>query len=111
MQVKTRKLGVATYLIPDGALIEENLTALEEAARKAREHSPANLVLDLRLVPFFDSLALEYLLDLATGLQEEGGSLRLAGARPICKEVLAITKLDQAIPVYEDSDSAGRSFL
>ncbi|MCK4305105.1 MAG: STAS domain-containing protein [Candidatus Eisenbacteria sp.] len=111
MQVKTKRLGVATYLTPDGPLIEENLASLDECVQAARAHAPANLVIDLHLVPFFDSSGLEYVLDLATSLQETGGSLRLAGASSICRDVLEITRLDQAISVFEDLESAGRSFL
>jgi anti-anti-sigma factor len=111
MQVKTTKLGVATYLAPAGALIEENLGDLAHAAGAARDQGALNLVLDLKRVPVFDSFGLEFILDLARGLQEEGGSLRLAAPTPLAREVLAITRLDRMLSVYEDLESAGRSFL
>ena len=68
-------------------------------------------MIDFRNVPLIDSKGLEFLLDLANRLRESGGSLRIANVNELCKEILAITELDQVIAVYEDLDGAGRSFL
>jgi anti-sigma B factor antagonist len=111
MRVKTNRLGVATYLTPDGALIEDQLPVLAESVADARARGAPELVVDLRQVPYIDSKGLEYLLDLATELRQAGGSLRLANPTAICKDVFAITGLDQTIPVFEDLESAGQSFL
>lgn len=111
MKVKTTKLGVAAYLAPDGALIEESLASLAEAVRLEREGGTTDLVIDLRRVSFMDSAALEFVLDLATTLRESGGSLRLAGPSQVTRDVLAITRVDQSISVFDDIESAGRSFL
>ncbi len=111
MQVKTHRLGAATYLTPDGPFAHDGLGPLAEALRAARQDGAAHIVIDLHLVPYIDSAGLELLLDSAGELREAGGSLRLANAIPICREVLAITRLDQSIPVHEDLASAARSFL
>ncbi len=111
MQVKTNKLGVASYLSPDGALLEDNLETLAAAVAREREAGAANLVIDLRRVAFADSAALEFVVDLAASLREAGGSLRLAGPSQVMRDVLAITRVDQSISVYEDIESAGRSLL
>ena len=111
MKVRSSKLGVATYLTPDEAVVEETIEALRDSVQEARAAGSTNVVFDLHLVPFMDSVGLEYLADLSTTLREEGGSLRLAGVTPAIKDVLAITRLDQTIPIYEDLESAGRSFL
>ena len=109
MKVKTREMGAATYLSPEGALTEENLKSLDESARAAS--TGTNLVLDCRRVPFIDSKGLEFLQDLSTEMRDAGGSLRLAHVSPVCKEILALTRLDQVIPVFDDLENAGRSFL
>ncbi len=111
MQIKAANLGVATYLTPDGALVEKNLPALGESIQQARQRGTVNLVLDLHKVPFFDSRGLEFLLDLVTELQEQGGALRLANPSQVCKDILKMTRLDQSIAVYIDLESARRSFL
>jgi len=111
MQVRTNRMGVATYLAPDGALVAESLAALETAVTEARAHGASDIVVDLRLVPFIDSRGLERLLDLAIDLRQRGGSLRLAYPDAICKDILAITGLDQTIAVFQDVAGAGGSFL
>ncbi|MBN1826691.1 MAG: STAS domain-containing protein [Candidatus Eisenbacteria bacterium] len=111
MKVKTRELGAATYLTPDGSLTEENLESIRESVRSAGAGGSANLVIDCRRVPSIDSGGLEFLQDLSTEMRDAGGSLRLANVSPVCKDILALTRLDQVIPVYEDIENAGRSFL
>ncbi|MFH1277608.1 MAG: STAS domain-containing protein [Candidatus Eisenbacteria bacterium] len=111
MKVRTTQLGVAVYLAPDSALTADNVEGLGESVRAAGGDGPTNIVLDLKNVPLIDSMGLEFLLDLAHRLREGGGSLRLANVNSLCREALAITELDQVIPVYEDLDGAGRSFL
>jgi len=111
MRVKTKEMGAATYLSPDGALVEENLESMRESARTAAGGAGTNLVIDCRRVPFIDSRGLEFLQELSTEMRDSGGTLRLANVSDACKDILALTRLDQVIPVYEDIENAGRSFL
>jgi len=111
MQVKTTRLGVATYLAPDGALTEENLPDLEAAVHQARAGAATQLVLDLSRVPCCDSRGLEFLADLAESLRALGGALHLVQPVPLCQQIFAITRLDSTIPIHEDLASAARSFL
>ncbi len=111
MIVKSTEMGVAVYLTPDGAIIHDNVEALERSVREADVEGHPHMVVDLRHVPYIDSRGLEFLVDLSAGLRETGGSLLLANASPLCKEILAITGADQGIPVHDDLESAGRSFL
>lgn len=111
MQVKTTRLGVATYLAPDGALTEESLPDLEAAVRQARAVGAAQLVFDLSRVPCCDSRGLEFIADLAESLRVAGGALHLVQPVPLCAQIFAITRLDATIPIHPDLASAARSFL
>jgi len=111
VNIRTTKLGVGIYLQPNGALVEESLGDLRQSVGALDAGQPLHLVLDLRQVPFFDSAGLEYLLDLSIELREAGGSLRLANANSIGRDVLAMTRLDRTIAVHQDLESAGRSFV
>jgi len=111
MQVRISKLGVAHYLTPDGPLVRDNVAAFTARVEEARGAGGTRLVVDLRHVPFFDSAGLECLLDLADRLREAGGSLRLANANALCREVLALTGIDEKIPVHDNLAGVGRSFL
>jgi anti-sigma B factor antagonist len=111
MTVRKTKLGVAIYLSPDGALVADCLPAFRQAVDESQAGGASNIVLDLKQVPFIDSQGLEYLWDLSTNLGGRGGSLRIACANHTCKDILRITRVDQTIPVYDDLEAAGRSFL
>lgn len=111
MTVRKTRLGVAIYLTPDGALVAETLPAFQEAVGETQGNGDANIVVDMKRVPFIDSDGLEYLWDLATNLGTQGGSLRIACVNQTCKDILRITRVDQTIPVYDDLETAGRSFL
>jgi anti-anti-sigma factor len=111
VNVKETTLGVATYLQPNAALVEENLGDLRKAVQAAARSASVHIVVDLSLVPFLDSAALEYLLDLSVAQREAGGSLRLASPSAVGRDVLAMTRLDRTIAVYQDLESAGRSFV
>jgi anti-anti-sigma factor len=111
MDVEVNRLGVVTYLSPNDALTEGRLKTLDKSVRSLDSGDSANIVIDLRNVPFIDSQGLEYILDLSVELKEAGGSLRLANANSTCRDILSLTQLDRTILVCEDVETAGRSFL
>ena len=111
MEVKLTKLGAAVFLAPTDALTDANVDSLSNSVRSLDTRDPANIVLDLRHVSFIDSRGLEFILDLSVELKEAGGSLRLANANSVCRDILSLTRLDQTILVCEDVETAGRSFL
>ncbi len=111
MQVKVTRLGVATYVAPDFPLVEENIRRLDDSVREVRGQGANDIVIHLKQVQFIDSCGLEFLVDLAATLRTEGGSMRLADPDGLCREILSITRVDQSIPVFDDIEGAGRSFL
>jgi anti-anti-sigma factor len=111
MNVRTTRLGVATYLAPDFPLTHEHLETFTLAVEESASSPNTHLVLDLERVAVLDSAALEKLLDLASQLRESAGSIRITGANEICRDILRITDMQEKIPVFDDRESVGRSFL
>ena len=111
MNIKATKSGVATYLAPNMALLEESLPVFKKTVNELITAGPANIVIDLQRVGFIDSCCLEYIQDLYSELHINGGSLRLAAATELCQEILSITKTDLIISTYDNLESAGRSFI
>ena len=111
MNVRTQRLGAAHYLSPDFPIVDENLATLQMAVDEAQAQGATDLVIDLEAVTVLDSRGLELLVDLATTLRERGGSLRLAAASPLCRQIFAVSRVDQTLAVYDDLESVGRSFL
>ena len=111
MQIRSSKLGVAVYIAPDAALIEETLPAFKAAIAENSGEGHFHLVVNMHQVNYIDSCCLEYLSDLASELRLGGGSLRIAGPNPLCSDILHITRIDELVHVYADIESAGRSFM
>jgi len=110
MHVKITKLGAGTYLAPDFPLVEDKLGALKEAVTRARADGASEIVVLLDRVPILDSQGLTYLVELSNDLRQLGGSLRLV-ATDICREILAMTRVDRTVSVFTTIEEAGRSFL
>jgi anti-anti-sigma factor len=66
----------------------------------------ANAIVDLGEVPYIDSTGLAFLVDLYKILQVRGGQLILAGANARALEVLALTRIGELIPAFDDQESA-----
>lgn len=79
----------------DIACSEELRRYLDEARREHGEH----LVLDLADLEFMDSGGLSVIVACYKAATAAGGSLTLAGPRPIVRRTLEITGLHRRIPV------------
>ena len=105
MDVTVSKLGVVTYLTPQGALVRENLTEFESCIRVAESDGPANIVIDMENAGALDSKGLELLLDLNSRLNDSGGSLRLSGLNKDCRDILALTRLDKELVAIDKDEN------
>ena len=81
----------------DIACSEDLRRDLNEARREHGEH----LVLDLAGLEFMDSHGLSVIVACFKATTAAGGSLTLAGPRPIVRRALEITGLHRRIPVTE----------
>jgi anti-anti-sigma factor len=69
------------------------------------------IVLDLTGTALFDSAGLELLLTIQKDCQRRGGMLKLAGANPLCTEILSLTGVGNQFNCYENTGEAVRSFV
>ncbi len=105
-EISRSRIGVATYLIPDGPLVEETrLSALQSAVEVCLRDREFELVLDLAGVSLVSGAALELLLDLQDRLARSGGSLRVAHLNPVLTDVFRITGLAGRIAILDRSDA------
>jgi anti-sigma B factor antagonist len=79
--------------------IRERLVALQVDGSKA-------VVVDLAGVNFLDSSALGALVAAHRNLEQVGGTLKLAAARPHVLKVFRITRLSEVIPLYDTVEDA-----
>ena len=87
------EIDLATSSILGGALVE---------AVKSRRH----LVVDLSAVTFLDSTGLGVLIRAQKQIAATHKSMSLAGPTGMVAKVLSITRIDDAIPVYPNLDTA-----
>jgi anti-anti-sigma factor len=107
MEVAMTKLGVVTYLTPDGPIVEQNITDLERCLQEAESDGPGNMVLNMEHVAIVDGRGLEFLLELSARLKETGGSLRLTNPNDDCRDILTLTRLDKELVVSDVEDGSG----
>jgi anti-anti-sigma factor len=98
--VRCNKSGVKSFLIPDFALIGENMVSLEEEVNNCLDRNDLNLAIDFESVPYIDSEGLEKLLEYYNQIHSKGGSLEIFNPNPLCNEILNITHITDYIDIY-----------
>lgn len=109
MKVEKRQEGSITVLAPRGAVVGDELSFV----RSAVEGLPpkARLVVSMKDVPYLDSSALEFLLDLNETLAASTQRLKLADTQPVTREIFHLTDLVDEFEFYDSVEDAVRSFL
>jgi len=70
------------------------------------ETGTVKAIVDLREVPYIDSTGLAFVVDLHKALKARGGKVMLTNANPRVREVLALTRICEVVPLAADLDSA-----
>jgi anti-sigma B factor antagonist len=89
----------STVVVAGGEVDLFTSPCLHEALIAAAACS-AHLIIDLQAVTFLDSTGLGVLAGAYTRVREQDGSISLVGPTGLVREVLHITRLDDALPVY-----------
>ncbi len=100
--VMRTQIGVMTYITPHGNLLnEQGLRELQDCAALCMLEHQVNLVLDFSKVERVNSKLLNSVLDIQDKLIRLGGSLKIANARAVLKDVFRITGLHENINILE----------
>jgi len=100
------KVGTCTVLTPREPLTHLNCDKLEELLQEFIQKNKIQIVLDLKLVPFLDSKALELLLAVHEQLHELAGGLKIIGLNELCRDILLSTRLIHVFHLYDDLHQA-----
>ncbi|MGA2336570.1 MAG: STAS domain-containing protein [Terriglobales bacterium] len=87
----------------------EESAALRDMVKKLLAQNP-KVVMSLREVTYIDSGGLGTLVSLFTSARNAGGAVKLARLSQRVGELLQITKLLTVFEVFDDEESAARSF-
>jgi len=107
MNVNVESYGHAVVLNLKGELTEDALSILNQAVEHQLE-SPevVDVVFNMDAVPFVDSAALEYMLDLREKLSERFGQVKLVKADDNVMTILEVTRLRSSFEIYRDITEA-----
>jgi len=107
MNVTTESYGHAVILNLKGEISEDVLGALNQAVEHQLENAEVvDIVLNLEAVPFVDSAAMEYLLDLRDRLAERFGQVKLVKVEENVMTILGLTRLRSTFEIYDNIPEA-----
>jgi anti-anti-sigma factor len=92
-----------SYQSLDVCVLEDVAGVLLTEATRA---DPPRMVLDLSATSYIGSAFVELLVRAWKRLAERGGTLVLCGLRPLCAEVLRVTRLDHLWKAFPTQDQA-----
>ena len=109
MRIQTESYGQAIILILKGELDADSLAGLKQAVeRQLRSREVIDLVLNLENVPFIDSEALQYLLDVQELLAERLGQVKLVKPDQNILKILEMTRLRSNFEVFWEVPEAAK---
>ena len=111
MEIKEQKQGAVTVLRPQGPLAQDDADVMKERALDAIKRNFGRVVIDGASISYVDSRGLEALQDVNDEMSASGRSLKLCGLNETVREVLDLTELAPQFDLYEDTNTAVRSFL
>ena len=110
LRMSTRTLEGALVVDCSGRLVfGEESASLRDTVKKLLAQSP-KVVMNLREVNYIDSGGLGTLVSLYTTARNAGGAVKLASLSQRVGDLLQVTKLLTIFEVFDDEESAAKSF-
>ena len=111
MDFKMEKVRDITIVrLEEGKLLYENLEPLHQGLYDLIDKGIIHLVLNLSKVIYIDSFSVGFLMDIYRRLANQKGRIALVGVQPRVKSILALTRVDEVIPLYKTEQEATESF-
>jgi anti-sigma B factor antagonist len=110
--LKTRKANDVSIVDISGRLtLGEGASALRHAIRELSRADHKKILLNLGDVTYMDSSGMGMLVSVFATVTNQGGQLKLMNVTSRVKDLLLITKLYTVFEIYDNEQSALRSFL
>ncbi len=110
MNINVTNYENVTVLSVKDDLAGDVVDLFNEQANQCLDDGRFNIVVDCSAVGGFDSLALESFLLLQNKCEEQLGAAKLCGLNETCGKILEITRMARRFELFEDLESAVRSF-
>jgi anti-sigma B factor antagonist len=107
LRIESRPAGEGTAVLALAGEVDVSNTAqVREAALKLLSDGVSKLVIDLTATEYMDSAGLGMLVGLLKRLNESGGKMAIAGARPGVGRLFTITGLNRIFALYGEVATA-----
>ncbi len=107
MNITAESYGHAIMLNLQGELTGDSIAAFTQAVdHQLKDGEVIDIVLNMEMVSFIDSEALECLLDLQDRLAERFGQIKLVKIDQSVSTILEITRLASTFDTYDDVNNA-----
>ena len=111
VEVAQSHRGPVRVLSLTGAFIGGEWDAFDTHVQECIDSDFLRIVIDIEHVPFIDSDGLDKILDVVLDLSKRGGDARVASPNDICKDILAVTRIDGLIQIFDSVEEAIESLL
>ncbi len=102
--------GAVDVLNIDGSLNAEKANELAAALVQVTKAGPPMVVCDLSHVQLVNSDGLEWLLDAADEIAQNGGTMKLAGPSPLVADILRLTGVGSRFEIFDTAKAGVGSF-
>jgi anti-sigma B factor antagonist len=108
MSVEARQLdsGIAVVTITGRLVMGAETERLDHTVKGLLLKEQRKFVLDITALDYADSAGIGMLISCLTNVKKAGGDLKLAGANPRIRRILAMTGLDTMMPMFDTLDTA-----
>ena len=111
MSALLSKIGAVMIIVPQCAIVAEQIPELQEKVKQCFQDGEKKIVFDLSIVSHVDSKGLEFLLDIFEESRTRGGGLKLSKVNPLCKDIFIATRMSNLLEIFKEPEEAARSFL
>lgn len=106
LDVRIEERAGAWVLVLIGSATAANVDVLGRAVTRISAARPARVVVDLSGLVFVSSLPIGELVGMARGVKMHGGTVVVAGANPMVREVMNHVRLGEVMPMVDSVDAA-----
>lgn len=110
MSVQVTKYNCVAVLTPKDDLVGDEVESFRHRATQCVGEKNYHVVMDFSVVGAFDSAALEAMIDLQNACESDLGTVKLCGLDATCAKILDITRLARRFEIFDDLESAVKSF-
>jgi anti-sigma B factor antagonist len=110
LNLRAKEIGDVSVISIEGNVLQENAQALKKELRDLVKEGKIRLVLDLNTSNYISSMCLSTIVEIKKRVNDLGGDLKLSGPNGLIRNLLESTNLIKVIEIYNDVDSAVKSF-